>query len=624
MNPVTLAILTALVARICAARSWRPGVSIPPNQLVTSPLSCVRHSECSPDQYCKFPNYSVDDDPAAYYHREPVQRISTCVPRLQEGAFCGLSICAEGLVCSSDGIPAPPSCARRLPLGAKCPSLGQRCSEGLKCQTDGEAMGETKCLPFTSGFEGDSCERFSSCQVPQGFYCNEHLRQCAARKPHGAICGADRSADGDLSAHECEGFCVGSIFSSSTTGVCHRLQKVGEKCDSDFQCKTLLFGFLIPRSADLLCNAPSGYTGVCVLETDLIRELGAPCNPANDTCDAVRGLSCGRVHHDFKCVQRGTGKNNFPYCTPNSPLSSCPPGPFGVLRECRRGLTLNKEFDGMYGCRTRREVVPLGTLCGETEHIICQPGAVCAVPNGVESNIFFTATCMKVLPDGAPCSDPLRFKCEEGSFCMDGSCQRMESPPNVQISVACTGCDCTELSCAAGQVCEKRDGISEDPKVCQLPIVDVGLWRPCRSSLFRLKCKAGLHCSPNVLGNGLDLCRPKRGFGQLCQTDDSCIRDFKCLSPFQSSTDGPIEKRCYNASLPLGVGEPCNPSSRRGEPICVASSCLPKNGSYVCQRPAGLFQHCSTKENIGCQSSDLVCSEMNACLPVSQRENPKY
>ncbi|KAI0565140.1 hypothetical protein FGB62_21g06 [Gracilaria domingensis] len=267
----------------------------------------------------------------------------------------------------------------------------------------------------------------------------------------------------------------------------------GEKCNDDRQCRSGFFAFVSSRTDDLLCNRPTSNTGVCVLESELLRELGAPCNPAKDACDARRGLSCARVGSQFKCIQRGISPDTFNhFCTPNSPLSSCPPDNRGNLRECRRALSLSKQFEGPFSCRTRRQLVPLGNPCSATEFAVCQQGAVCAEVPGVSppSGRFPPPplrTCMRLLPVGAACPDQFRFKCEEGSFCVDGTCRKADTPPTVAVTFASVGDECSELSCPPGTVCEGEPDTPEVFKTCKLPVREAGLWQPCfDAAQFRL------------------------------------------------------------------------------------------------------------------------------------------
>eukprot|EP00178_Gracilaria_changii_P026662 TRINITY_DN821_c0_g1_i1.p1 TRINITY_DN821_c0_g1~~TRINITY_DN821_c0_g1_i1.p1 ORF type:complete len:526 (-),score=52.67 TRINITY_DN821_c0_g1_i1:1894-3471(-) len=478
---VVLLPLIAVLASITSATL--PHSPIPPLQLITSPQSCLSDIECPLDQYCKPPDATQND----FFFGTGSVEASTCVPRLPERSNCtnvGLSECEQGTFCGfvDDFNPSPLTCLRQLPSGASCAlSATAPCRDDLVCEI------EPTCRAFTFGFGGDFCQFDRHCQQQQGFYCRSNFNQCTAKRPPGGACALEPEN------FECEGFCVNPEQFGRQPGVCQRLQTAGEKCNDDTQCQTIPFPFQTSRTDDLLCNKPTGAIGTCVLQSDLIRRLGAHCDPTNDTCDARRGLSCGPVGEHFKCVQRAASPDSFlHYCTPNSPLSSCPPDDFGNLRECRRSLNSDKQFEGVFACRIRRQVVPLGNPCSVEEFAVCAPGAVCAEAPGVDRPVGRfppppLRTCMKVLPSGAPCADQFRFKCEQGSFCVDGTCEQAETPPTVAIEFASVAEDCSELSCPPGTECTADSDVPDSAKICRLPVQEVELWKPCfQAAQFRL------------------------------------------------------------------------------------------------------------------------------------------
>ncbi|KAI0558577.1 hypothetical protein FGB62_201g017 [Gracilaria domingensis] len=136
-------------------------------------------------------------------------------------------------------------------------------------------------------------------------------------------------------------------------------------------------------------------------------------------------ISRADVDGEHVCVKRETSPNPTEHlCTLHSRLSSCPPDTLGNLRECRRALSRQtKTFEGTYGCRRLREVVLYGAVPG-VEMI---PSRFTPPP---------LRTCVKVVPLGAPCSDQFRFACEEGNFCVDGACRRVDTAPEVPNTFA--------------------------------------------------------------------------------------------------------------------------------------------------------------------------------------------
>lgn len=120
------------------------------------------------------------------------------------------------------------------------------------------------------------------------------------------------------------------------------------------------------------------------------------------------------------------------------------------------------------------------------------------------------------------------------------------------------------------------------------------------------------------------MCRPKRGIGGICEDNDSCRDGLRC-DVFQMS----FQQQCFDPSLSLHVGNVCNPNPGIHEPRCTAermkwvddlrpTACLPKNTSYVCQWPVGLFEKCSPKDNVVCFPNDLVCNKFGVCVPMYQ------
>eukprot|EP00178_Gracilaria_changii_P003424 TRINITY_DN1503_c0_g1_i4.p1 TRINITY_DN1503_c0_g1~~TRINITY_DN1503_c0_g1_i4.p1 ORF type:complete len:150 (-),score=7.94 TRINITY_DN1503_c0_g1_i4:123-572(-) len=145
------------------------------------------------------------------------------------------------------------------------------------------------------------------------------------------------------------------------------------------------------------------------------------------------------------------------------------------------------------------------------------------------------------------------------------------------------------------------------------------------------RCNEEMQCARDFLGEGVRLCRPKRGVGGICENDGSCIGDLQCDPSFRGERSPSL---CFDPSLSLNLGDPCNPYARADQPRCVAEierdpslqyitnvfplSCLPKNDTHICQRAVGLFQQCSAEDNIACATDDLVCSGLNVCVPKSQ------
>ncbi|KAI0561621.1 hypothetical protein FGB62_76g0127 [Gracilaria domingensis] len=552
--------------------------AIPSTHLITSKESCLSHIECATDHYCKAPLFPSDD--ALHSGDDYPVFTSTCVPRLSKGSQCfpntGVE-CQEGSFCGYIGgsTATPPTCVQQLSKGDDCSQVtivSQAFgSNGAMCEGELECVNGRSCDVSNIGFEGDSCQigMGGPCQVLNGFYCRSMVSKCAARKVGGQTCGMEPDN------FECESFCVNTLDPYTRPGVCQTSQKPGQKCDDDAQCEVVPIPLRDPRTADVLCNRPSGATGICVPEGDLIKDLGASCDPTSDRCDSRRGLSCADVDGAHVCVQRGTSPNpREHFCTPRSPLSSCPPDNLGNPRECRRALSRQtKQFQGTYGCRRLREVVPHGAVCSAEEFAICEPNTVCSQVPGVEMipSRFPPpplSTCVKMVPVGANCSDQFRFECEEGTFCVNGACRRVGAAPEVPNTFASLSGNCTELSCPPALSCVPNPPNFGFGKSCRLPVKKVGLWQSCSTSAqFEFKCKGGLQCSHDFTGNGTRVCRPKRGVGGICTSDESCVGDLKC-DP--SHREHGFQRECYDPSLLLNISDACNPRPGKNSRRCVA------------------------------------------------------
>lgn len=447
--------------------------SVYPNQpqLITSPQFCFNDFECPRDKYCTTFGFS------SFHDGDPDEQPPTaCVPRLPKGATCHWSTpCEEGTFCRRTyGVDwhIHDECAPQIPAGAPCPlSSANQCRGDLVCRV------EPICRPFKFGFEGDSCNNPEDCRLLEGFYCDKMLKKCVARKRPGEECRRWVDEDG-----RCQGFCADHIASHKIdASVCHRLQSEGEPCTEDFQCQNIPYSLRTSRTNDFICNMPHDGTGVCVLQSDIIKELGLPCDPRMDTCDGRRGLSCALVENQYVCVQNGM--SSHPFCTPGSPLSECPPDRMGNLRECRRLLNTSKAFIGLYMCRRRRQVAMLGQACSRHEFVVCEFGTSCEVVPRVDSPIakYFIPlfrTCMRYVPIGSSCKDPFRTVCQKGSSCVEGICQESGTASQFDIELTDQWGNCSKLWCPPGTRCVVDRLFAS----CELPVKRVGLWESCSDS----------------------------------------------------------------------------------------------------------------------------------------------
>ena len=287
---------------------------------------------------------------------------------------------------------------------------GEPCYVAVECEELGGACATLGRCPSVCESPTEPPDRFD-CSVigcPDGQYCNGNL--CEETLPLGASCREMDACDPGL-------FCGRDV--NASTLECRAKKAAGEVCFSRASCQD---GFSCqPTGTDV------GSTCASALGE------GAPCTDTEQCavgliCDQVSGL-CGQPREEqqecfgpFDCA-------DGLYCwdDPLFETGSCreqakvgvaqgePCNP--VLDRCRLGLFCRRDVSGseVGECALLPE---LGEGCADFPSNLneeCRVGE-CAFIGG-------TATCIELLPDGAPCES--REQCISGA-CPDGACQAYE------------------------------------------------------------------------------------------------------------------------------------------------------------------------------------------------------
>lgn len=369
------------------------------------------------------------------------------------------------------------------------------------CLSDFECKGNTYCHPTAHtcrprAAKGQSC--FLSNECRRSLFCNVE-GQCEPRKVIGAACNPFTSsacvdgADCDFDSEKC-------------VSVAPVSPRYGAVCESDSECVAPVDDFL-PDGAPVLCNIPSGSSGLCQNPDSLIKTLGADCSQSNDLCDARRGLSCrfSAPMNKSVCMQRGRYQDVrlTRFCTPGSELSRCE-NRNGVPMECRLGRL---GYEDIFSCEPRQEVLSVGQACHRGDIGVCGDGLECKlIPSVLTRHRPTWKSCVKVVGAGEGCSDIFTTQCGEGLTCENKVCVEGEKPmfpsnTHVGETLSCEG----ELPCARGLVCPATGG----RRLCSRPTVIQSAGEPCFfTTQVNRQCAAGLTCRRRSNGRaGLLKCR---------------------------------------------------------------------------------------------------------------------
>lgn len=169
----------------------------------------------------------------------------------------------------------------------------------------------------------------------------------------------------------------------------------------------------------------------------------------------------------------------MPFCTKDSPLSSCKANSDGAPTKCSRNPVTLQSFTQ---CNRRTEILPLGTFCGYEPYTKCATGTQCRRVFGVRVAEGFPVAvqyCVKVQPVGAQCTNKFRTACESGASCQDGKCVSGEINPVTTGTHAYLFNLCEDLLCAPGMQCMPGMFRGRMRRTCQLPVKTVGKGSGC-------------------------------------------------------------------------------------------------------------------------------------------------
>jgi hypothetical protein len=203
----------------------------------------------------------------------------TCRAGLPAGAFCGVALCAPGLVCATvctapggDGAPCRPAgndelcqpglfcqgsaCAPALPVGAPC-VLGQTCSDGAYCEGIECSTGQGQCAGLTGA--------------------------CTAIEPDGTACIDDLQC--------ASGHCIGQFKDQQQGGTCGPPSAIGGPCTPQrVDCQLTLYCDATSRTCAPWIDpgaacAQSGWW--CAAGSTCAGAACAPMGTDGDACDAT-------------------------------------------------------------------------------------------------------------------------------------------------------------------------------------------------------------------------------------------------------------------------------------------------------------------------------------------------
>lgn len=418
--------------------------SVPSKWVLTqSPSTCKRSTHCSPGSFCT-PDYKIAQLPTnrCLPRRKLNHPCESTLPAdlCESGTFCAHSVSASGLICTP-----------LLSLGATC-TIDAHCQGSSVCKYG-------RCSPL--GNKGDKCRFNSQCDKEKGLYCNQRSYlngTCASSVAYGAECNLGFSSD----PANCVGVCAAPEDGLPTA--CIPFQKEGMLCQRDEQC-----------TGDLVCNMydRARQIGVCVREEQLLKTLGAPCDPAKDLCDAVYDLTChSSTASNFQPVcHQGvvSTSSSAAYCTPGHALSRCPASA-GIPTECRRevryGRVKKKSF---FKCLKRIERVPAGVSCDLHfgTDVLCEEGLNCKRVGGIQLAFGYEGFrppkfCVRKLLDrGVACESKFKSKCPNGQVCRNGKCANGTYSTKTHSNIG-AACGQAYPPCIPGSECS-ADGVCVKP-----------------------------------------------------------------------------------------------------------------------------------------------------------------
>ena len=213
---------------------------------------------------------------------------------------------------------------------------------------------------------------------------------------------------------------------------------------------------------------------------------------------------------------------------------------------------------------------------------------------------------------GAAC--PLAEACSEGHYCGGATCPGT-CTAYLGNNAACTAND----RCQAGFYCDVIG------RRC-LAVASAG--QSCGLSMSGNSCGSGSYC--DLTNPAAPVCRPVRGRGQGCGTDDECIASARCILSRCSAGepgDGCQEQedcrpggRCVTGrcATPLALGAPCSDTT----PPCVegagceGGTCtITPRAGQPCPGSECYLGRCVAGSCVSLEPDGASCSAADECLP---------
>lgn len=418
----------------------------------------------------------------------------SCMPRKPIGATCdhGNEFCRPGSYCRQKakwGVQE--FCKPKLPLNASCYPDPDNICKGENNHCDPRTR---KCTSFANGFANAWCETSKHCRQRKGYFCAGG--RCERRRNAGVSCTDVKRPNA------CKGYCDWKV--------CRAIKDIGSECYEHWECDA---NYMTPGvKQKRKCFARRYKTGKCARLKDVLKSLGAKCNPENDMCDPLRKMICKwhKRSKDFRCQQVGTSIGSGPdtLCTPNSPFSVCKqdahPLSEGFPLSCRVNRNLLRPYYDLdatntytifTNCMPRFEYSRRGQLCDLVEHSVFMKPWSWEKVDGVALNEYCgggiceyeerMGYCVKIQKNvGDDCSNKFMSKCGPGLKCVNRTCKRGE--PTSSNAVTHLGhdkfCGKDRPPCAPGLVCFHDLG----RRYCDIPKKVVNGGQPCYTrSLFK-------------------------------------------------------------------------------------------------------------------------------------------
>lgn len=221
---------------------------------------------------------------------------------------------------------------------------------------------------------------------------------------------------------------------------------------------------------------------------------------------------------------------------------------------------------------------------------------------------------------GAAC--PLAEACSEGHYCGGASCPG-----------TCTAFLGNNAACTANDRCQAGFYCDVIGRRC-LAVAAAG--QSCGLSMSGNACALGSYC--DLTNPAAPVCRPVRGRGQGCGTNDECITSAVCIlsrcsagelgDGCQDPGDCRLGSRCVmgRCAAPLAVGASCSETT----PPCVEGArcqggtcALTPRAGQPCPESVCYLGRCVAGTCVDLEPDGASCSAADECLPDRRCEDQR-